>query len=414
MRGKVTKRTVDGLVVPGGADEATLWDTEIKGFGIRARASGTKTYILHYRAGCGRAAPLRKVTIGKHGSPWTPETARGEAKRLLGQVANGCDPAKTRTGDKTAFTVTELCELYLAEGIAHKKESTLRSDKGRIKHHIIPLLGYKRVDALTRADLERLLINVKAGKTAAPKASNGEKRPAGGLTVGGSGVAGQCVTLMSTILSFAVKRGLRPDNPAQGIKRPPIRRMERFLSEQEISRLAVALEAEAVASGNPYPSAAIKLLLLTGCRRGEMQMLKWEHVDFERQCLRLPDSKTGAKVIYLNAPTIELLLSLPRIDGNPRVITGAKNDALTSGLDKVWYRVRRAAEPDSVRLHDLRHSFASIGVADGVSLPLIGALLGHKHTTTTARYAHLSADPIRAAGEAVGARLRAAMARKPS
>ena len=164
----------------------------------------------------------------------------------------------------------------------------------------------------------------------------GKRGPAGGLAVGGSGVAGQCVTLMSTILSFAVKRGLRPDNPAQGIKRPPIRRMERFLSEQEISRLAVALDAEAVASGNPYPSAAIKLLLLTGCRRGEMQMLKWEHVDFERQCLRLPDSKTGAKVIYLNAPTIELLSTLPRIDGNPRVITGAKNDALTSGLDKVW------------------------------------------------------------------------------
>jgi integrase len=408
MRGKVTKRIVDGLGVPDGSDEITLWDTEIKGFGVRARPSGAKTYILQYRAGCGRAAALRKVTIGKHGSPWTPETARSEAKRLLGQVANGSDPAKARSDEKTAVTIAELCELYLAEGVAHKKDSTLRSDKGRIKHHIVPLLGKKRVDSLSRADLERLLISVKSGVTAAPKGRYGEQGPAGSLTVGGSGAAGQCVTLMSTILNFAVKRGLRPDNPAQGIKKPPIRRMERFLTEQEIARLAAALDASAEISGNPYPSAAIKLLLLTGSRRGEIQTLKWEHVDFERQCLRLPDSKTGAKIIYLNAPAIELLSTIPRIKGNPRVINGAKGDSLTSGLDKVWYRVRKAAGLDDVRLHDLRHSFASMGVVDGISLPLIGALLGHKHTTTTARYAHLSADPIRAAGEAVGARLRLA------
>jgi integrase len=189
--------------------------------------------------------------------------------------------------------------------------------------------------------------------------------------------------------------------------------MERFLTEQEIARLAAALDASAEISGNPYPSAAIKLLLLTGSRRGEIQTLKWEHVDFERQCLRrLPDSKTGAKIIYLNAPAIELLSTIPRIKGNPGVINGAKGDCLTSGLDKVWYRVRKAAGLDDVRLHDLRHSFASMGVADGISLPLIGALLGHKHTTTTARYAHLSADPIRAAGEAVGARLHLAMIHK--
>jgi integrase len=214
------------------------------------------------------------------------------------------------------------------------------------------------------------------------------------------------------MLNFAVKRGLRADNPALGIKKPPVRRLERFLSEHEISRLAVALEAEAAASGNPYPSAAIKLLLLTGCRRGEMQNLKWEHVDFHKSCLRLPDSKTGAKVIYLNEPALELLSQLPRVEGNPYVISGAKTDVLTSGLDKVWSRVRGAAQLDGVRLHDLRHSFASVGVAEGLSLPLIGALLGHKHTATTARYAHLSADPIRAANEAVGARLRTAMAQK--
>jgi len=217
---------------------------------------------------------------------------------------------------------------------------------------------------------------------------------------------------VSTLLSFAVKRGLRCDNPALGIKKPPIRRMERFLSEQEIARLTAALEAEAESSGNPYPTAAIKLLLLTGCRRGEVADLLWEHVDLETQCLRLPDSKTGAKVVYLNAPTLEVLLKLPRIEANPHVIVGSKEGCGLSGLDKIWYRVRKLAKLDGVRLHDLRHSFASVGIASGLSLPLIGALLGHTHATTTARYAHLSADPIRAANEAVGARLAAAMARK--
>lgn len=217
---------------------------------------------------------------------------------------------------------------------------------------------------------------------------------------------------MSILLSFAVKRGLRNDNPARGIKKPPIRKMERFLSEPEIARLAAAIEAEAQRSGSPYPAAAIKLLLFTGCRRGEILSLHWEHVDFERQCLRLPDSKTGAKVVYLSLPALEILQGLPRIVGNCHVIAGTKDSSPLSGLDKVWYRVRGAAKLSGVRLHDLRHSFASIGILGGLSLPLIGALLGHKHASTTARYAHLSADPIRAATETVGARITAAIAQR--
>ena len=235
---------------------------QIKGFGVRVRAGGAKTYILHYRAGKGRAAPLRKVTIGKHGSPWTPETARVEAKRLLGQVVYGGDPSIERATEKMAITIAELCDLYLEQGVAHKKRSTLRNDKSRIEHHIKPLIGRKRVNAIGRADIEQLLTDVKERKTATPDPNKG--RLAGSLPWGGAGGAGQCVTLVSTLLSFAVKRGLRSDNPALGIKKPPVRKMERFLSEQEISRLAAALEAEAASSGNPYPAAAIKLLLLTG------------------------------------------------------------------------------------------------------------------------------------------------------
>jgi integrase len=408
---KITKRTVDGLLVPRGGRECVLWDSEIKGFGIRARRGGTKTYILHYRAGKGRAAPLRKITIGKHGSPWTPDTARIEAKRLMGQVAGGGDPCRDRAIEKKAMAFSELCDLYLVEGTAHKKPSTIRNDKARIEHHIKPLIGRKRVDAVTRGDIERLLVDVKGG-TSARRQTRSEKRRAGGLPKGGAGAAAQCVTLVSTILTFAVKRGLRQENPARGIKKPPVRKMERFLSDEEISRLSATLEAEAASSGNPYPSGAIRLLLLTGCRRGEILNLIWTHVDFEMQCLRLPDSKTGSKIVYLNKPALELLQHLPRIVGNPYVIAGSRAASPLYGLDKIWYRVRGAAGLSNVRLHDLRHSFASVGISGGLSLPLIGALLGHKHPTTTARYAHLSAHPIRVANEAVGARLAAAMAQK--
>ena len=217
------------------------------------------------------------------------------------------------------------------------------------------------------------------------------------------------VALLSTIFAFAIQRRLRADNPAHGIKRPPVRKMERFLSEQEFARLATALAAEASASNTSYPSAAIKLLLLTGCRRSEILNLLWQEVDFEHQCLRLPDSKTGAKIIYLNAPALAILGSLPKDTGNPYVIAGNRRDSRVVGIDKVWVRIRKNAGLEDVRLHDLRHSFASVGAVGGLSLPIIGALLGHKHAATTSRYAHLSADPIRAANEMIGARIAAAM-----
>lgn len=217
MRGKITKRAVDALVLKNGA-EVVLWDQEVRGFGIRARVGGAKTYILHYRAGTGRGALLRKLTIGKHGSPWTPNLARNEAKRLLGLVASGEDPAKHRATERKALTLAELCDLYLAEGATHKKPSTLKTDLGRIVHHIKPLLGRVRVDKVTRADIERILIDVKTGKTAAPAPNAGERRP-GRMATGGSGVAAQCVALVSTLLAFAVTRGLRSDNPARGVKK---------------------------------------------------------------------------------------------------------------------------------------------------------------------------------------------------
>ena len=307
------------------------------------------------------------------------------------------------------MTFRELCELYLAEGVAHKKPSTIKSDMRRIRHHLIPQLGSKRADTITIGDVERLLIDVAKGKTAPSKPSE-DKRKAGSVVHGGARVAAQCVTLAGTIFAFAIRRGIRADNPAHRIKKPPVKKMNRFLSEVEIARLAAALDAESVSSGALYPSAAIKMLLLTGCRKSEILNLRWLDVDFEHKCLRLPDSKTGAKVVYLNAPALAILTELPRVENNPYVFVGTREGAATKAIDKVWARVRTKAGLSGVRIHDLRHSYASVGAVSGFSLPIIGALLGHKHAMTTARYAHLSADPLRAANEAVGGRIASAMA----
>jgi integrase len=267
-----------------------------------------------------------------------------------------------------------------------------------------------RVDRIGRAEVERMRDAVTAGKTA-EKIESGERRRPGSVACGGKGVAAQCVALVSSLFGFAAERGLCTENPARGVKKATVRKVERFLSEAEIARLADALDAEAQRSGNPYPSAAIKLLLLTGCRRGEIVNLLWQHVDFERECLRLPDSKTGAKIVYLNAPARTLLQELPRMTANSRVFPGMRAESASAAIEKAWSRIRAAADLIDVRLHDLRHSFASVGAAGGLSLPIIGALLGHKHATTTARYAHLSADPLRAANETVGERIAAAFAR---
>ena len=409
MQAKITKRVVD-RAEPARATYL-IRDAELKGFVLVVTPAGAKSYAVDYRAGSGRSAPKRRLTIGKHGSPWTPETARVQAKRWLAEIAAGRDPAMMHREERAVLNFGELIDLYLTDGVGHKKPTTLKADRGRIDHHLRPLLGRMRADRISRGDIERMRDAVSGGKTA-KRIESGIKRPSGSIATGGKGVAAQCVTLVSAIYSFAIERGLCASNPALGIKKAPVRKLERFLGESEIARLAQALDTEAQRSGNPFPAAAIKLLLLTGCRKGEIVDLLWDHVDFEHECLRLADSKTGAKVVYLNAPARALLRELPRLADNQRVIPGRRAEGAGAAIDKAWSRVRTVAGLVDVRLHDLRHSFASVGAASGLSLPIIGALLGHKHATTTARYAHLSADPLRAANDAVGARIVAAMNRK--
>jgi integrase len=359
----------------------TVWDATVPGFGARRQTGAAVSFFLKYRNAEGRQ---RWHSIGRHGAPWTPEAARAEARRLLGLVAAGADPAAERSARKEAPTVAELAELFLAEHVETKrKPRTAREYRRLIGNVILPALGRKRVADVTRADVARLHHARRATPTEANRA----------------------LALLSTMFNFSERVGERPDgsNPCRHVERFPQRRRERFLSEDELARLGDALAAY---TGSPYHVATIKLLIFTGARLGEVLGLRWEWVDFDRGDARLPDSKTGAKTIQLPAPALEVLAALPRIESEPHVLGRHRG---TTFIEAPWRRIRTAAGLGDVRLHDLRHAFASVAASAGLALPIIGKMLGHTQAQTTQRYAHLASDPVKAAAAAVAAKIAAAM-----
>ena len=396
MKAKITKRAVDAAKA--GERDSFLWDSEIKGFGLKVTPKGRKVYVLQYR----QHRALRRYTIGTHGSPWTAEEARDEALRLLGQVKDGKDPSSAKQAEKDAITVSKLCDLYLKEGNGTKKASTIATDEGRIERHIKPLLGRKRVKDVTANDIKKFMHDVANGKTAADV----KTKPRGRARVsGGKGTATRTVGLLGGIFSFAVDGGYRSDNPVRGVKRYADRHNERYLSPKELAKLGEALTAAEAEGKNKMAINAIRLLILTGCRKSEILTLQWEYVNFEAGYLELPESKTGQKRVPLGAPAMELLASLKRIEGNPFVLPGEKEKHHLVGLPRVWRAVRKKAGLEDVRLHDLRHSFASVGAGAGMGLAVVGKLLGHRDPKTTARYAHIADDPAKAAADRISSSL---------
>jgi len=385
MPHKITKRIVDQLS-PASRD-VLVWDRELKGFGVRCRVSGAKHYVLKTRIG-GRQ---RWLTIGRHGSPWTPDTARREALRLLGLRAAGQDPAMDRDRQKGAITIAELGARFLQEHVPqHCKPRTAYEYRRAVQLFIEPALGCHRVSDLLRADVAQFHHDLR-------------DRPY---------QANRALGVLSKMMNQAEAWGLRLDgsNPVRHVKKYREDKRERYLTKPELQRLgAVLADAETKAVESPFAIAAIGLLVLTGARLTEILTLRWEHVDLENEVLRLPDSKTGAKLIYLNAAATNLLRTMPRMAGNPYVIAGKNPGARLINLQKPWRRIRGKANLADVRIHDLRHSFASVVAGTGMSLPMIGKLLGHSQPVTTARYAHLAVDPIRAASNLIGAEIDAAM-----
>ncbi len=386
MQAKITKSAVD-RVKPGKRD-TFLWDLELRGFGLKVTPAGSRIYVLQYRCDSPR---LRRYTIGRHGSPWTPEQARQEAKRLLGIIANGVDPADHRTNRKAAPSIAELAKRFLAEHVEYKTKPKTGKEYRRVLDKIIlPALGRRRVAEVTRAEIQMLHHSLRD----TPYQAN------------------YALRVLSTVFNWAESQGIVPDgsNPCRHVQKYRENKRERFLSESELARLGETLNKfEREGGASQAVIAAIRLLTLTGARLSEILTLRWEYVDFERSVLRLPESKTGAKTIYLNAPAVELIAELPRIEGNPYVIPGQKDAARLINLGKPWRLIRTEAKLNDVRLHDLRHSFASVGAAAGLGLPVIGALLGHTQAATTQRYAHLADDPLIKASDLIGQKIADAM-----
>jgi integrase len=392
--GRITKRTVDSLQITG--KDYVHWDGELKGFGVRVRATGAMSFVAVYRTG-GRNSPQRRVTIGAVGKI-EADKAREEAKSIILQAELGQDRAAEKAKARAEMTFDMVCNLYLKEGCETKKASTLATDRGRIDRHIRPLLGRKRISEITRADVERFMRDVAAGKTAVDEKT---KKRGRAIVEGGKGTATRTVGLLGGIMSFAVARQLRTDNPVRGVKRYADRKGETFLSALELAKLGEALSQLETEGANSAGIAIIRLLAFTGARKSEIASLKWSEVDLERGYLRLGDSKTGAKVIPIGAPACEVLALQPAYADKSYVFPAGRGDGHFQGVERVWMKVRARAGFPKLRLHDLRHSFASVGLARGDALPVIGAILGHADVKTTSRYAHLGDDPVKQAADGI-------------
>ncbi len=394
---KITVTTVKKAEVK--SREYFLWDEVLSGFGLRVTPNGKKTFVVKYRAGYGRKAPSRRITLGRYSEKFTPDMARKKARTILSEVIQGNDPAIERAKERQSLSVLEACELYMRDGVQLKKPASIVNNEIHIKRHIGPLIGKRRLKDVHRADVYKFMSDIANGKTALDERTASRGRA---IVTGGKMTANRVVTLLSTVYNFAIERGLVTDNPVKSVRRYPENKRERFLSQREFERLGQALNSAQANGVNPCAIAIIKVLALTGARRGEISNLQWPEFDLERGMLRLKDSKTGAKIVYLPSQAAEIIDAQPRIEGCDYVFPGIEAKGPYQGLPKVWRRIRFVAGLDDVRLHDLRHSHASVAAAQGVPLAVISRVLGHKRASTTERYAHLCDDPVRASTAAVG------------
>lgn len=401
-----------------------VFDGALRGFHVRVHPNGVMVFRLKYLFG----RKQRVYSIGEFGAPWTLEEARRRAEVLRGVVRSGRDPVAERSAEQAAkieeerqaITVAQLIERWLFEGPAaapNKRAISWEHDASRLRRHVVPLLGKLPARSLRRADIEKAQADIRDGKTAVKIKT--DKRRGLARVSGGAAVARGAVVSLSSCYSWALAQELVTENPVRRVKKLSAAKRERFLSEQEVAKLLEVLEArETRRELSDAHADTIRLLLLTGARRGEISHLEWAEVDFENGVIKLPParSKTGEKKVPLNAPAVAILKrralrneALAKKDRSAFVFPAPSNRKMpATGLPKAWHRVRTAANLPGVRIHDLRHSFASFAVAGGASLALIGKVLGHTQTSTTERYAHFSANPAKQLSEKVGRRIMGA------
>ena len=383
QRKSISKRTVEALSA---GKDMVYWDSELPGFGVRVYPSGSKVYIAQTRV----KGVSKRVTVGRHGVI-TAEQARQRAALVITRVKAGEDPVPAPMAPKPAPgpTVAEIAERYLEEHVAMRCKPTTAAQRSHVlRKHILPAFGAMPLEDVTRERITAL--HHELGGT-----------PATANTV---------LATLSRMFSFAEACGLAADggNPCRFVAKYRERRRERFLSDGEFERLGSVLNGmEADGSLPVHAAAALRLLMLTGCRRNEIATLRWSDVDLDAGEMNLAETKTGARTVTLSPAAVRVLSDLPRVPGNPWVIAGPRPGTRIVNLSEHWRRVRTRAGLEDVRLHDLRHSWASRALALGESLPMIGRLLGHSRVETTARYAHLARDSVHEAAARIAASIGA-------
>ncbi len=378
-RRSISRRTVEALAAE---KDTVFWDRDQPGFGIRVYASGAKVYVVQSR----HKGKSVRVTVGRHGVISAHE-ARGRAARIVNRIKAGEEPVPEPLPVELAggATVADLAERYMEQHVAaHCKDSTAEGIRQLLDKHVLPEFGKLPLVAVKR---ERVA-TFHARLGGVPHAAN------------------RAVALMSRMYGMAADWEMVPDgiNPCRAIVRHREFKRERFLTDTEFRRLGEALAEAPVKGGvSVHAVAAIRLLMLTGCRKSEILSLQWKDVDLEARELKLPDSKTGPRAVPLSPPAVKVLEELPRVPGSPWVIPGQKPGARMTNLDGPWRVVRERAGIEKARIHDCRHSFASRALALGESLPAIAKLLGHSQIQTTARYAHLARESVRVSAARVAA-----------
>jgi len=394
---RLTKRIVDSLR-PLPDRDVFAWDGEIRGFGVRVKPTGVKTYFVQYRNADGRT---RRLVIGKHGILATDQ-ARDQGRQRLAEVSKGEDPSAKRHAARRGMTVTEVCDWYLTEGRAGRllgrnrrpiKASTLDGDECRIKVHIKPLIGAQPVKGIILADVEKLQAEIAAGRSA----TRAKRRGRGGQTKGGAGIAGRTISTLRSLLGHAKRHGLLEANPALGVRVIASNRKFRRLSRDELALLGIAMATMEQEGEHPKGIGAIRTMLLTGFRRLEVLGMHRAWIRVQEHSVYLPDTKTGQQVRIIGQAAIDLLVGQPARDDSPFVFPADWGDGHFIGVVRVLDRVCSRAELEEITPHVLRHTFASIAAELGFSELTIAGLLGHAPRGATQRYIHLDSALVLAA-----------------
>jgi len=406
---KISKRLLDALRPDLAGRDVFVWDAgdgALKGFGVRVKPSGAASFLVQYRTREGRT---RRLTLGRVGV-LSADEARSEAREKLAAVARGGDPSGERHRIRQAITVGELCDHYLAEALFRLKPSTLAMDRSRIETHVKPLLGRQSVASLTSGDIERMQLDIAAGKTAKPR----PPKTRGGVAQGGPVVASRTVGMLVTILEMARRRKVITENPARDVRKLPEGKQTRFLNYEEIAALGGVLHHDGGLGKSTVGHAAIRFILLTGLRRMEALALPWAWVDWPSQCLRFGDTKTGEQFRSIGGEAFRVLEQLEMRECCQWVFPAANPDRHFVGLPKLLGRICFQARLQGVTVHVLRHSFAAMAAEMGYSELIIAGLLGHSVAGVTARYAHVPDRALLAAADHVSRRIAAALDGRPN